>query len=329
MRPASWKRLAGEDFLRVPARSGFGARPARLFSPANTSNSAPAPIEHAAKRKKFSLPKRADFYGDRFFWIAFVGEIGNLCASSLEWRPATMRRILCGLILGTAAGVLPVATTNAAESTGAPWQCTIVGRDRGVQFLTFWEDFTLTGYGISLNFVGPFTSAGTWAEGAKDSVIGSFTSYSDRGNQAAIFDARVRPTGGLLAKVTVLNGTQKYKAPAPAAIADLSGVWSGSFRAQGKKPLLAFTLTASTNNMPGWFDLSGTGIGETGSFTLSGAVLVTSDRNAAGYTISNFGTGTTQAAFVGKVGPKANKWTLRGKDENNKTVTFQAQKPKP
>ena len=95
-----------------------------------------------------------------------------------------------------------------------------------------------------------------------------------------------------------------------------------------KKTLQSFVLTPATNNLPGWFDLTGTGIGESGTFTLVGAVLVTSDRNAAGYTITDFGTGTLQASFVGRVSRKLNKLVLRGKDENTKSVTLHAEKPK-
>ncbi|MCG3147466.1 MAG: hypothetical protein PCFJNLEI_00906 [Verrucomicrobiae bacterium] len=239
-----------------------------------------------------------------------------------------MRRFISNLVLGTAISLLPVVNTSAGESA-VTWQSTIIGQDRGIIFLTFVDDLTLTGYGISLNFLGPFTTSGTWGEGAKESVLGGFTSFSDRGNQAGLLEGSVRGNGGFFAKVTTSGGPQKFKAPAPAAIADLSGSWTGSSQLQGKKSLLSFVLTPSTNNLPGWFDLTGTGIGETGSFTLTGAVLMTSDRNAAAYTVSNFGTSTTQAAFIGKVGPKANKWTFKGKDEDNKNILFKAERPKP
>ncbi|MEI6082765.1 MAG: hypothetical protein WCS70_00530 [Verrucomicrobiota bacterium] len=220
------------------------------------------------------------------------------------------------------------AQSIAGVAPAAPWQITVLGQDRGVIFLTFANDFTSTGYGISLDALGPFTIAGTWDNDANGDIVGGFTEFVEGGSQAGIIEGRVRGNGGFVGHVKTTHGPQKFKAPAPGPIPDLSGSWTASVESDGKKTLETFTLTPSTNNVPGWFDLNGNGIDNNGSFALSGAVLVTTDRNAAGYTISNFGTSTLQAAFIGKVSKKANRLVLRGKDENDKGTTLQAEKPK-
>lgn len=235
-----------------------------------------------------------------------------------------MRRFIYGLVLGSAASLLTVASTTADNT---PWQITVLGQDRGVIFMTFQNDLTLTGYGISLDAGGPFDLLGTWDNDANGDVVGGFTQYIEDGSRSGIVEGRSRGNGGFIGHVKTTHGPQKFKAPAPAPVPDLTGSWTGDVESDNKKTLQTFTLTPATNNLPGWFDLNGSGISESGTYTLTGAVLVTSDRNAAGYTISNFGTGTLQASVVGKVTKKLNRLVLRGNDENAKNVTLHAERP--
>ena len=242
-----------------------------------------------------------------------------------------MQRIILSLVIGTAVTFFTTTPTVHGAPPPVPWQITINGHDRGVMFLTFLTGTPptnpATGYGISLDALGPFTLTGTWDLDANDDITCGFVQQIDGGSFSGNFVAKIRGNGGLFAHATTTHGPQKFKAPAPGPVVDLSGSWVGEVKSDHKKALTAFLLTPSTNNMPGWFDLNGTGIGDSGSFDLAGALLVTTDHNAAGYTVSMYSLTTSQAAFVGRLTRKGNKLRLSGRDENGKSVVFHAEKP--
>jgi hypothetical protein len=243
-----------------------------------------------------------------------------------------MRRIILSLVLGIVGSLLATGQSMAGGAPATPWQFTIKGQDRGVMFVTFVTDTpptnTATGYGISLDAGGPFAFTGTWYFNADNDIACGFIQTGAFDTFSGNFVTKSPGNGGLIAKASTSHGPQKFKAPQAGPIADLSGSWAGEIKSRQLKGLDSFTLTPATNNMPGWFDLVGTGISESGSFTLTGAVLVTTDRNAAGYTISNFGTATTQAAYVGRINRRGDKLILRGRDADSQSVTFRAEQPK-
>jgi hypothetical protein len=206
------------------------------------------------------------------------------------------------------------------------WQFSITGSDRGVAFLTFSNDFNFAGYGISRNALGPFTIAGTWDFDAKGDVVAGYTQFIDAGSVAGTLSGRIFGKGRFHAKAKTTDGHQKFQAPTPAEVDDISGSWVGEVSSGGQKALESFTLTASTN-MAGWFDLAGTGVGESGSFTVTGAVLVTSDNRIGAFTVSDFGTATETASFAGKLVKKGKKFTLSGENEDRNDVILRAERP--
>ena len=234
-----------------------------------------------------------------------------------------MQKILFGLVLGLLTAVQP---THAVPAP-APWQITIVGSDRGVVFLTFSNEFTSAGYGISLDAAGPFTLTGTWGEGDNNTIIGGFTQFADGGTEAGIIKKGIlRGNGKFIAKVQTTHGRQTFRAPVPAAVVDIGGSWNVEGRIHGHAFLESFTLTASPDKV-GWFDLVGTGADIDGAYTLSGGILVTSDRHVAGYTINTYPSTTLQAVGVGKVNGKTKKLILRGKDQDGKPFVLRATRP--
>ena len=238
-----------------------------------------------------------------------------------------MRCVTLGLLIAAAVCLgAAIALSGANNSPVGTWQVSISGSDRGVTFLTFSNDFTFAGYGISQDALGPFTIAGTWEFDSKGRIVGGYTQFIEGGSTAGILRGSIVGNGRLQARVKTTEGPEKFRAPAPAASPDLAGAWAGKTRQPGENGLTSFTLTASTN-MPGWFDLTGTGIDSGGSFTMSGAVLVTSDRRVGAYTVSDFGTATQTASFAGKLARKGKKLVLIGKNDDRQRVKLLAERP--
>ena len=157
-------------------------------------------------------------------------------------------------------------------------------------------------------------------------MIGGYTQVIEGGSTAGILRGNVVGNGRLQARARTTQGPQKFKAPPPAASPDLAGAWAGKTSEPGERGLTSFTLAASTN-LPGWFDLSGTGINSGGSFTMSGAVLVTSDNRVGAYTVSDFGTATQTASFAGKLVKRHKKLVLVGNNDEHQHVTLLAERP--
>ena len=238
-----------------------------------------------------------------------------------------MRCITLGSLIAAAVCLgAAIALSGGNNSPVGTWQVSISGTDRGVTFLTFSNDFTFAGYGITRD-TGSFTIAGTWEFDSKDRIVSGYTQFIEGGSAAGILRGDVVGNGRLQARARTTQGPQKFKAPPPAASPDLAGAWAGKSSAPGERGLTSFTLAASTNNTPGWFDLSGTGINSSGSFSMSGAVLVTSDHRVGAYTVSDFGTATQTASFAGRLVKKGKKLVLVGMNDDRQHTRLLAERP--
>lgn len=230
------------------------------------------------------------------------------------------------LVLGMATALAVASQSHAqGSSPEGTWQFTIEGSDRGVAYLTFSNDFSVTGYGITRDALGAFDVGGTWGLDEKDNVVVGYTFFIPGGNQAGSIEGKIVGTGAFQGQSETTAGPLKFRAPAPAPAPDLAGTWVGELKAGGTKILETFTLTVNTN-LPGWFDLTGAGVSEAGSFSVTGAVLVTSDNRAAATTINFFGDGTMESAFAGKLVKKGNKLVFTGKNTDRKAVQLRAER---
>jgi hypothetical protein len=222
----------------------------------------------------------------------------------------------------------PAADTNALVKT---WETQVIGpgADRATCFLTFSNDFTWTGYGIALKSFGPVTFDGTWSVDAKQRITGGFTEFRDDGDVGGTFIARLNGSNKLRARaITATHRPLKFNGVAQSTLLDVSGSnWVGEVRSRGNKIFQSYTFTASTN-LPGWFDIEGAGVAEGGTYTINGGLVVTSDRRANGYLISDFGSaGTTSTwSFAGKFLPSLERAVFRGRQDNGHHFVIHATK---
>ena len=217
------------------------------------------------------------------------------------------------------------ANTNALIGV---WETQVigVGPDRATCFLTFSNDFTWTGYGIALKSFGPVTFAGTWGVDSKDRIVSGFTEFRDDGDIAGTLTATVNGGDKLRGGAITPHGHLKFNGDALSTLRDVSGSnWVGEVRTSGNTSFQSYTFTASTN-LPGWFDITGTGVGQSGTYTVAGALVVTTDRRANGYLVSDFGSGgaTSTWSFVGKFLPSLKRANFRGRTDSGHDLVIKA-----
>ncbi len=68
-----------------------------------------------------------------------------------------MWRLIFTWIISTA-----VSLAASSDSTVGTWATQIAGKDHGICYLTFSNDMTVAGYGISLDALGPLQLSGNW-----------------------------------------------------------------------------------------------------------------------------------------------------------------------
>ena len=200
------------------------------------------------------------------------------------------------------------------------------GRDRATCYLTFSNDFTWSGYGIALKSFGPVTIAGTWGVDSNDRTIGSFTEYRGDGDIAGTFKRIAVAHSHLRGRASTGHRHITVNGDASSTPLDVSGSnWVGEVRTGGNTIFQLYTFTASTN-APGWFDITGSGHGRSGTYTISGALVVTSNRRANGYLASDFGSVNTTStwSFAGRFVPSLERGLFRGRDDSGNRVVIHA-----
>jgi hypothetical protein len=224
--------------------------------------------------------------------------------------------------------MLVVATASFAASSQSPegtWGTQINGNDRGVCYLTFATNSTETGYGISLDSNGAFVLGGTWSIDKKGKLTGGFTKTNDASSAGTYFIGKVSKNN-LTASVFSSEGRYNFKGVSTdgATVADLTGTWKATVNEGSRKFFMNFSAALSTN-MPGWYDISGTGNSGLGPFTMTGAIVITPDNRCAGYTTYDYGSTTRQDTLVGHLTKNGKKLVLRGHTEKDGPAKLQAE----
>lgn len=212
-----------------------------------------------------------------------------------------------------------------SDSPVGTWATEVVGHDHGICYLTYSNDFSVVGYGITLDALGPFQMDGAWSLDNRQRLVGGFTQFIEGGGEGAKFHGNVHGSK-MRVHVNSTGGHFSFKGEPAGAIPDLTGPWVGEVRTKGKKFFISYDATLSTNK-PAWFDIAGMGTSDAGTFTVSGAILTTPDRRLAAFTDNDTGTSTETAAFVGKINKRGNKIVLKGKTDRNDGVTIHAKQP--
>lgn len=215
-----------------------------------------------------------------------------------------------------------------AQTTNSPvgiWETTWLGSDRGLSYLTFSNDFTVAGYGISLKSFGTFTVAGTWAYDSRARVVAGYTQLIDGDNAAGSLIATVPAGKKIRARAIASNGKFKLKGEMPVDYPDVTGAWVAEITQGGNHSFQTYTIAPSPG-MPAMFDITGEGIGNGGTFTVTGAIIVSKRNRANAFLVSDFGTlGTSAASVTGKVFDKSGRMVLVGRDDSRKKILIRAE----
>lgn len=229
--------------------------------------------------------------------------------------------LIAALFLGGLV-VRPAIVRGQTLSPVGTWEVVILGADKGTSMMTFSNDLSVTGYGITRKQFGLFTLSGTWAYSATGEVVVAYVQTLNGAGTAVSFKALLLRNGKFRAKGTGPSGSHfHFKGDQPSDLPDLSGSWTAAGKRRGKSLNELYTITASTN-FPAVFDVTGMGLSDAGSFTLDGAFIATShnELNASIDRIS--GVVTQRSSLFGKVKPSKPEMQLQGIDDTHAHLKF-------
>lgn len=188
-------------------------------------------------------------------------------------------------------------------------------RDTGTAFITFSNDSSFAGYGLSTHSAGMFTLSGTWAVGASGKVTGTFSEspLSDSGSITGKAN-----TKEVLLSLAGSDGTYKLngKPVSTGDLPDFSGSWDIILRAPHTNIVSSISVT-STNGYPGLFEIAGPGLSGEAIETTKGGLTMYIDSASLGDT----------ATLAGKFNAVSQAANLSGKDENNGGVRLKLTRP--
>jgi hypothetical protein len=218
----------------------------------------------------------------------------------------------------------PVVTVFAGDrlSPVGTWETKLSGGGKGTAYLTFGEDFSVSGYGMMLGTPGLFTIDGDWDFGPKHTTVGSLTESLNGSN---LFDSTflAKPVGGLKLRVTatpVVRGLKGQKfSGTPVAVGPNLGGGSWTAKTTVVRAVLpetwTFTPSASLDNV---FDF----VGQGSNYTISG-LAIEGSRRAVNLSVTN----GTLRSLAGKLNSTTNALSLSGKDGLGNSVKALATRP--
>ena len=233
-------------------------------------------------------------------------------------------------VAGPAAAAAKTATTSATISTtvesltAAPWELKIRGSDQGLAYVTFQEDGTLTGHGITTNSAGLCLISGTWTNREGGKVEGTYRGQV--GDQPVVEGTvtAVVGTGKLVGEVKTADGTLRLRGIPVSDQPDLSGHWVAqvevlsTLNRQPSTPFVeTYELTVS-EEFPGLFRIEGEGSGP-----LQGAVIASSRNQLNAYMTEP---PLKAMSLSGRVDSTAATMVLHGTDRNGNELRITAVK---
>jgi hypothetical protein len=181
--------------------------------------------------------------------------------------------------------------------------------------MTFSNNFTVSGYGITRKQFGFITLVGNWSVNSKGDVVAAYIQTVNGIGSAFTLTAHMLSSVRFRGKATSGGGGgYRCKGEQPDSSPDLSGSWNAAVRRSGKPLNESFTATASSN-YPAVFDVTGQGLSDTTSFTLSGTIIVSSENKVNAALDRTFGTDTQSSSLSGVFKPKQSKLLLEGGDD--------------
>ena len=226
-----------------------------------------------------------------------------------------MKRLfwISALLLGAMVGQPALVCAENASPAGT-WQVSVMGAQKGTLMMTFSNNFTVTGYGITRKQFGFITLAGTWSYDTKGNVVAAYLQTVNGASSAFTLTMRALSPGRFRGHATGTSGGYQCLGEQPESLPDLSGTWNAIVIRKGKPSNEQFTTTISTN-YPYVFNLTGQGLSQTGSYTLSGMLMATSRDKVSATVARTIGTDTQGSSAAGVFKRARSKMTLVGSDE--------------
>lgn len=230
------------------------------------------------------------------------------------------------LILGLFWGVLVLQPAVSRGQTLTPigtWEVTIQGTDRGTSMMTFSNDMTVTGYGITQKQFGLFSLTGNWGFNSQGDVVVAYVQTLDGTNTAVSFAAQLLRSGRFFAKGTGTSGRFRFKGAKPTDFSDLSGSWVAAVKRGTKTLHETYTISVSSN-FPAVFDVVGQGLSDTGSYTLTGEIISASHSKLNASINRTAGLNTVRSSLWGMFKPRKPEMALRGSDDTGAHLDVRA-----
>lgn len=294
-----WGRIASEvpavQLLRPADGISYPPSPAIMF---NVSNSTSNKVEFFADGIKLGEDTTEPF---TFTWNGAANGPHTLFA-----------------IAGVSTSAFAIINVGDPTSPVGVWETKLSGLGRGVALLNFEEDFTITGHGIVVGTFGLIDLTGAWGVNSRRQVVGSLLGVvDDRTVVQSDFLAKVKP-GKLSVATTSFTGLKalKMKGAPLLPVPDLSGIWSGTFKATGGSIPETYEFAPSATHL-NVFDFTADGPGA----SVTGAVLVTVSRGV--------GLATTNAPLRSLTGKlrSTDSISLKGVNNINQKINLKLTRP--
>ena len=200
----------------------------------------------------------------------------------------------------------PALSRGQTISPVGTWQVSILGSEKGIVMMTFSNNSTVSGYG-------------NWSFNSKGDVVAACIQTLNGVGSAFTLTAHMLSSGRFRGKATG-SGGYRCKGEQPQSFPDLSGSWNGAVKRNGKALNESFVATASSN-YPAVFDVTGQGLSDAASFTLSGTIIVSSHDAVNASLNRTFGTDTQHSSLSGVFKSSRSKIQMSGKDDTHAHLT--------
>jgi PKD repeat protein len=208
-----------------------------------------------------------------------------------------------------------IVTIGAKNSPLGDWQVTIGGADKGVEFVTFEDDSSASGYDIRLKKFGLNDVSGTWGFDAKGRLTGSFIEQlGSATNWTGTLAGSAKSLKSLSGTVTTPSvGVFRWKGVPATGSLDLSGTWTGVVTIVKVPTPVSYAIRTNANDSA-VFDVTTT----INTNTVIGQLIETSRNVVYGYVA----VGGTNITMSGKFNAKKLSLTFKGADETAEKVSI-------
>jgi uncharacterized repeat protein (TIGR01451 family) len=256
-----------------------------------------------------------------------LGETTSNPGTNLWHSPAlgshTLRAVAHDTLGASNTSATVTVTIGAKNSPLGDWAVTISGADKGVEFVTFQDDFSASGYDIRLKKFGLNDVSGTWGFDAKGRLTGSTGSFIEQlgsaTNWTGTLAGSAKSVKSLSGSVITTVGVFHWKGVPATTSPDLSGTWTGVVTVVKAPTPVRYAVRTNANDS-GVFDVTTT----IDTSTVIGQLIETSRNVVYGY-VAVGGTNITMSGTFKDKSAKAlpDVLTFKGKDATADKVSIQ------